>query len=65
LHKDQAFVLKTTITSAALSPTGALRQTSEFLIVSTTSSGSALPVCSRALSPAINLEISNSRPYFS
>ena len=30
-----------------------------------TSSASAFPVCSRALSQAINLEISNSIPYFS
>ena len=50
---------KTTITSAADSPTGAFKQTSEFLIDSRVSSGSAFPVSLRAISPASSLVISN------
>ena len=46
------FCLNVTITSLALSPTGAFKHASEDFIDSKTSSGNALPVCSSAESPA-------------
>ncbi len=42
------------MTSAALSPTGAFKQASDFLIDSNVSSGNAFPVFLSAPSPASN-----------
>ena len=53
------FCLNATITSLALSPTGAFKHASEDLIDSKTSSGNALPVFSSAVSPATRELTSN------
>src|SRR6266540_3437899 len=59
--KRSKYRLKTRMTSAALSPTGALRQTLDFLIISKEKSGSATPYFTFALSPASTSVISNFR----
>jgi len=51
--------LKYTITSFALSPTGAFKHASEFFIVSKTSAGNASPVFFKTVSPASSFFISN------
>src|SRR5689334_8440366 len=57
--KRLKFRLKTRMTSAADSPTGALRQTLDFLIVSNEKSGSATPYFTLAPSPASTSATSN------
>ena len=52
LANRSSFLLRTTITSAALSPTGAFKHASDDFIDWKVSSGSALPNFSNAESPA-------------
>ncbi len=65
LAYKSSILRNTTITSRAHSPTGALRQASDFLILSTVSSGNAFPVSLRAVSPAAHSVISNFSPSLS
>ena len=53
--------LRYTITSFALSPTGAFKHASEFFIASKVSSGNAFPVFFKTVSPASSFVIYNGR----